>query len=105
MTDEEIDAAVEQFNANYLPEWAISRTDGQLVLGAQLPTRDGRRTGNAHIIAITTAEWAKDGNLYTVLTDAGSIVRFTTGEICSAFYPPQYVSGVDEVIRKFQRAE
>ena len=30
-----------------VPEWAIDRAKGKLVLGAQLPTRDGRKCGNA----------------------------------------------------------
>lgn len=37
---------------NHLPEWAIGKAGGLYLIGAQLPTRDGRRMGNAHIIDV-----------------------------------------------------
>lgn len=85
------------------PSWAISHTNGELVLGAHLPTRDGRRTGNAHIIDIQPAPWSEDVPLFTVLTDAGTAIRLISGEVQAYFYPPEWVSDVQEVIKRFSR--
>ncbi len=96
MSDDEIDALME----DYLPKWAICRAHGTLMLGAQLPTKDGRRMGNAHIIG----EVEKDVHHYfVVLTDAGSQLIMTEREIAECFYPPEWVSDVSEVLRKFSR--
>lgn len=84
-----------------LPEWAIGLAHGQFVLGAHLATRDGRRHDNGHIIKIEPASWDKNVLVHTVLTDAGNEMRFTTNELNTAFYPPHWVSAVDEVKRKF----
>jgi hypothetical protein len=86
-----------------LPPWAIGKTDGVLVLGAQLPTRDGRRMGNSHIINISQDEYINIdfGMLYTILTDAGNEFKLFKIEMDSAFYPPQWVSDVSEIKRKF----
>lgn len=86
-----------------LPEWAIGRTDGQYVLGAQLPTRDGRRMGNAHITDIREGCLGTDQRFYGVLTDAGTELVMTASELYECFYPPKYVSDVKEVLRKFSR--
>lgn len=86
-----------------IPDWAIGRCNGEYVLGAQLPTRDGRRCGNAHIIHIEPARWDKTVLVHTVLTDAGSEMRLTANELNEAFYPPKWVSSVDDVIRRFKR--
>lgn len=87
-----------------LPDWAIGKLNGELVLGAQLCTRDGRRTGNAHIIGITNSKY--DGSeLFLVLTDAGTKMACSRGEVEYFFYPPKYRSNVEEVLRKFQRRE
>ena len=49
-----------------LPHWATKLcTDGKLCVGAQLPTRDGRKIGNAYIIEDM-------GGVYNILTDAGT---------------------------------
>lgn len=86
---------------DYLPEWAIATTSGDLVPGAQLPTRDGRRCGNAHIIEVTTSKFVDNEPLYIVMTDAGSIMRLNSVEVAELFYPPKWVSDVDEVKRRF----
>lgn len=85
-----------------LPEWAVDFAHGKLVLGAQLCTRDGRRMGNAHIVAIPEREFVRN-EVYLILTDAGNSVAMLESEIKDAFYPPKYVSNVGEVIKKFWR--
>jgi len=85
-----------------LPEWAVGRAKGELVLGAQLPTRDGRRCGNAHIVdRYTTMLLDKAQFIWVVLTDAGTTMRLTDGEVAELFHPPVWVSDVNDVWRKF----
>lgn len=86
-----------------LPDWAIGKTNGDFVLGAQLPTRDGRRMGNAHIIGILEAIHG-GFFVYRCLTDAGSEIYLNGAELDECFYPPVYVSDVAEVTRKFMVA-
>jgi len=86
-----------------LPEWAIGSADGDYLLGSQLPTRDGRRVGNAHIIAISVDDLKEPRFLYHVLTDAGTELKMTSAELDEYFYPPEWVSDVKEVVRKFSR--
>lgn len=94
-----------------LPPWAIGYAKGELVLGAQLPTQDGRRCGNAHIIRIEPYEFTPYGmedapedsphRLYSLLTDAGTELILSAGEVAELFYPPVWVSDVKDVWRKF----
>lgn len=84
-----------------LPEWAIGLAHGKFVLGAHLATRDGRRMGNGHIIAINPAHWDETKEVFTVLTDAGNEARLTLEELNSSFYPPCWISDVDRVLKRF----
>lgn len=86
-----------------IPGWALRSTNGQLELGSHLATRDGRRTGNAHIIAIEPAFWDSSIPLYRVLTDAGTTMALIEREIDQLFYRPKWVSDVAEVNRLFSR--
>lgn len=86
-----------------LPEWAIERIYNELVIGAQLPTKDGRKCGNAHIVAMQPAFWNPDEILHTVLTDAGSEMRLTKEEVEELFYPPTFRAELSEILRKFRR--
>ena len=73
-----------------LPEWAERFSDGNYMeVGAQLPTRDGRRVGNAFVQGVLQDE--QFGKLAVVVTDAGNVVRYTEEELRTAFYPPQYI--------------
>lgn len=91
------------FAALLIPGWAIRMAQPEaLELGAQLATKDGRRFGNAHIIAIEPGKHTED-LLYTVLTDAGNIMRMSAAEIHNGFHPPRWISDVDEVKAKFLR--
>lgn len=103
------DSAEELYDAMeeaHKPEWAIGRAGGQYLIGAQLPTRDGRRMGNGHIINACEGYGILEGvTVYGALTDAGSVISMTANELDKCFHPPQWVSNVDEVIRKFFREE
>lgn len=88
-----------------LPEWAIARARGQLVEGAQLPTKDGRRMGNAHILKIVPGIKGVPSLNYLILTDAGNTVVMSENEIQAQFYPPEYVSSVKSILKKFWRHE
>lgn len=88
-----------------LPPWAKALAHGELVVGAQLPTRDGRRMGNAHIVDIGNTNTPNGKRVHLVLTDAGNTMLMFADEIQEAFYPPKYVSDVDEIINKFWRED
>jgi hypothetical protein len=92
---------------NQLPPWAIRHAIGNVLeVGTQLPTKDGRRMGNAHIIEITQSPLGAMGRqYYVVLTDAGSKMVMNSSEIAECFHPPRYVADVNEVLRKFQQSE
>lgn len=86
-----------------IPEWAIKRYEGVLEMGTQLPTKDGRRVGNAHIIDIMPAMSAHFQTAYTVLTDAGNRLVLTVDEIKELFHEPMWVADFTEVIVRFSR--
>jgi hypothetical protein len=96
-----------------IPDWAIARNwDYSLVPGAQLCTRDGRRTGNAHIIQRVVKEVpaTADRNnpygeqtYYECLTDAGSKFTFTEQEIETAFTVGDWISDPARVLNDFDR--
>ena len=88
-------------NEFLVPSWALAKTQGELVLGANLPTKDGRKIGNAHIVAAVQGVLNTSQMLYTILTDAGTEVVLNSSEITELFYPPEYISDVDEVLYKF----
>jgi hypothetical protein len=78
-----------------LPEWAERLSDGNYMeSGAQLATRDGRRTGNAYVDSIEHHDAL--GKLALVVTDMGNTFRMTIKELEDAFYPPEYVMRIEE---------
>ncbi len=89
---------VEEDTTIPLPRWAVGLAKGSLVMGAQLPTRDGRRMGNAHIVDI---DETLHGDMYTILTDAGNYLALCRAEVEELFYPPKYTAEVGEVIARF----
>lgn len=99
--------AMEEFelNAGGIPDWAIDRNWAyELVPGAQLCTKDGRRTGNAHIIRMVIhAAGPVAVPLYECLTDAGSKFTFNEVEILDAFTIGDWISDVDRVLKNFDR--
>lgn len=64
------------------PSWARGLADGYMCLGAALPTRDGRRTGNATLVSVNPDGTAK------VLTDAGNRMVLTHRELEELFHEP-----------------
>lgn len=85
-----------------IPEWAIGRTEGKYIIGAQLPTKDGRRTGNAHIIDIYKKTYNKRKyTIHLVLTDAGTEIQCTENELKELFYPTEWLSDVNRVVKRF----
>jgi hypothetical protein len=108
-------SALNEFELSFgpLPDWAIARNwDYSLVPGAQLCTRDGRRTGNAHIIQRVVKEVpaTADRNnpygeqtYYECLTDAGSKFTFTEQEIETAFTIGDWISDPARVLNDFDR--
>jgi hypothetical protein len=88
-----------------LPEWAVGRARGELVEGAQLPTRDGRRMGNAHILKVVPGLKDMPSLNYLILTDAGNTLVFSESELHAQFYPPEYIARVTDILKKFWRHE
>lgn len=90
--------------AALMPAWATGHTKGGLVLGAHLPTRDGRRIGNAHIINIGPGPRGTTKLLFTVLTDAGKRIKLNQREVFELFHSPQWVSDLNDVMTNFSRS-
>lgn len=78
-------------DAIHLPPWAIGRArPGQYdQLGAQLPTRDGRRIGNAVVIAVGVESHGISTT--EIETDAGTRKRLTVGELRELFHEPEWI--------------
>lgn len=76
------------------PYWAerLVKEDenGYHIVGAVLPTKDGRRHGNATIISVVN-DIKNFVRIITVMTDAGNLIRMTDEEIERGFYPPKYI--------------
>lgn len=112
---EAAELAMEEFELSHgpLPEWAVSRNwDYSLVPGAQLCTKDGRRTGNAHIVSVYKKEQFAPENAnnyqgtityYECLTDAGSKFTMSEPEILEAFTIGDWVSDPIRVLTDFDR--
>lgn len=84
-----------------LPHWAVGTTPGVLCIGAQLPTKDGRVTGNAHIVQIDVPPRGVLGPVYTILTDAGNTARMSKAEVYESFHRPHYIGDVRNILRLF----
>lgn len=83
------EAAMDAAESLPLPQWATGLANGEFVTGAALPTKDGRRCGNAAITNIyPDAEFT---TIYEVLTDAGNHLSLTEAEVRELFHPPEYV--------------
>jgi hypothetical protein len=74
-----------------LPEWASHKAEGDYTaLRASLPTRDGRRTGNAVNVGLSDRQWEGVATIYKIVTDAGNILRVTENEMKEMFHPPKW---------------
>lgn len=76
----------------FLPEWAerTSRPD-EYIHGTQLCTKDGRVVGNAVVVDTKLSDWDRKVMIHYVVTDAGTEMRLTIGELKNLFHPPIYV--------------
>ena len=105
----EAQRAMYEFTQSFgpIPDWAVERNwDYSLVPGAQLCTKDGRRTGNAHIITkgvMHSGNGEYIDNVYNCLTDAGSKFTFTEVELLEAFTIGDWISDPARVIHDFDR--
>lgn len=96
-----------------IPEWAIARNFGlELTLGAQLFTKNGRRSGNGwlvNIMDVIKAEIADKNNpygeieVYTVLTEDGSYMRMTKQELEAQFEVGDWICTLDRIASEFDR--
>lgn len=73
---------------DWLPPWAIARAREPFTVGASLPTRDGRRTGNAVIVSI---RGTPELRVVEVVTDAGNMMVLSTAEVGELFHQPEFV--------------
>lgn len=89
------------------PDWAVDRNWAyELVPGAQLCTKDGRRIGNAHIVRKVLAGAGKNGparDLYECLTDAGSMFTHSEVELLEAFTIGDWISDPVRILHDFDR--
>lgn len=71
----------------YLPEWARCTLAGMIPVYSVLPTKDGRRCGNAIVFHIGELHGQKT---WWIITDSGTIMRLTHGEMGELFHQPLY---------------
>lgn len=80
---DELSEFEEEYN-NMIPDWATGKNKlKELIVGTQLCTKDGRRTGNARIISI---EERYGHIVYVARTDAGNLINLVESEVHSMFY-------------------
>lgn len=74
-----------------LPDWAEAHiTDGSyLHRRASLPTKDGRRCGNAVILEIGKSTHTGQP-LIIVCSDAGNVLKLSENELKELFHPPRW---------------
>jgi hypothetical protein len=89
---DELDS-MDELDCALMPDWAVGTTTG-ICVGAQLPTKDGRRTGNA-VVTGRGLTLSSGVRTWAVLTDAGDSLVLTDEEIKQLFYAPQWVMNVD----------
>lgn len=84
-----------------LPPWAKGYADGDYTkIGAVLPTRNGNFVSNAVLMYECQSGRYVDGNstrimpVYTVITDAGSLLELTISELKDSFHPPIYITDI-----------
>lgn len=82
----------DDIEAFQMPEWASGHAGGNYTaLHAALPTKDGRRTGNAVMVGLSDRQWEQAAITYKVVTDAGNILRVNENELKELFHPPEYL--------------
>lgn len=86
----------------YLPKWAIGLSNGELQLGVQLCTKDGRRVGNGFVVDIWDIERFQ---LYIVMTDAGNTMLLTVEEINEYYHIGLYICSQERIYKDFSRGD
>lgn len=96
MTGEDYD---EQFKREVLPDWATAyKPDGEIEVGRQLCTRDGRRCGNAFVLREGTGIPAMVFiPTWEIITDAGNKLVCTKDEINEIWYVGEYISRLNTI--------
>ncbi len=87
-----------------LPDWAVSRNFSyKLVAGAQLCTKDGRVSGNAHVLRSYMKDTGRELNkLYDCITDAGSYMRgLSEQDINQQYWIGDFISNPETLIDRF----
>lgn len=88
-----------------IPDWAIRRNFAyELIPGTQLCTRDGRVTGNAHILRVIPLPMGRDDKtvVYACITDAGSYIKsMTEQELLNQFWVGDWISDPKTLIARF----
>lgn len=83
-----------------LPDWAIEyNVNREVVLGAQLCTKDGRVMGNAVIYDVNKVKARTDKDctfLYSIITDRGNTFKLFADEITECFWVGGYIMDVNE---------
>jgi hypothetical protein len=75
-----------------MPHWAKEKAHGDYTLPmAQLPTRDGRRCGNALNCGLAVPQRDPYGLTYLIVTDAGTILKLNRNEMMEMFHPPEFI--------------
>lgn len=86
-----------------LPSWADAKLNGEWVQFAQLQTKDGRRMGNAVVLAVDKEMWGdKEVELHTIITDFGNVLRLTEGELETQFHPPKWKMRANRVSHRIK---
>lgn len=81
----------QEYEENWLPAWAIGRTDGQYTdMHAQLSTKNGMKIGNAVSLGL---EENQGISFIKIVTDSGNLLLLTQSEVEDLFYPPQFIMG------------
>lgn len=104
---EDAHTAVAEFEAilGPIPHWAVCKNFGaQYIVGAQLFTTNGRRSGNGWIVKVINEPVDERlGPLYVVLTDAGSVMKLTRRELERAFEAGDWICDPERIIKDFDR--
>jgi len=98
----------EQLAEEFLPQWAIGKNGAkELVPGAQLLTKDGRRVGNAYIIHAHLKDYggAEKFEVFCCITDMGHLLQVTRSEIDELFYVGDYLADPAEVLARHHLQE
>ena len=73
---------------SFAPHWATGLAKNNTDIGAQLCTKDGRKVGNAVVLAWPVEDHGVQ--VAEILTDAGTKLRMTPEELGELFHNPTF---------------